>query len=174
MRWIVASKEFETIFLDAQDCVFVDSCRTPTNLVCLNFGDLEILTRFFLSLLHKIMDRAGDTNAFYTVLRPDPVESFHRHFHKYPAFEITRHDSEETYLAALNEDPGGSPGDALGTTWWTCVIQPPSKRWFVHVMRADTDDTGHLWVPKEWVQPLTQYHSGLKPNVLYRNACDFS
>jgi len=169
MRWIVGDKEFQSIFLDAQDCIFIDSYRTSTSLTCLVFGDLEILTGFFVSLLHKMMDWAGDTNAFYLLLRPDPVESFHRHFHKYPALEITRDDTEKTYLAALNEDPGGSPGDAVGTTWWTCVIAPPSRKWFVHVMRADTDDTGHLWVPKEWVQRLIEYHPGLRPNPFCRD-----
>jgi len=168
VRWILDDKEFESIFLDAQDCVFIDSCRTPTQLICLNFGDLEIFTSFFISLLHKIMDRSHDQNAFYVLLRPDPVQYFHRHFRKYPALEITRGDTENTYLAALNEDPGGSLPDALGTNWSTVVIMPPSKKWFVHVMRADTDDTGHLWVPKEWTQPLIDYHSGLRPNRLYR------
>jgi hypothetical protein len=53
MRWVVDDKEFEFLFLDAQDCVFIDSRRTRTELVCLNFGDLEIITGFFLSLVHK-------------------------------------------------------------------------------------------------------------------------
>ncbi len=166
MRWIVEDKEFETIFLDAQECIFIDSHRTATSLICLNFGDLEILTGFFISLMHKMMAWAGDVNAFYTVLRPDPIHYFHRHFHKYPALEITRDDTDKTYLAALNEDPGGSLPDAVGTNWWTCVIAPPSRKWFVHVMRADSDDTGHLWVPKDWVQPLIEFHPGLRRNSL--------
>lgn len=165
MRWIIDEKEFRSVFLDAQECIFIDSHRTPTSLICLNFQDLEIVTDFFVSLLHKLMDSGGDTNAFYIVLRPDPVHYFHRHFNKYPAFEITREDSEQTYLAALNADPGGSPTDAIITNWWTCVIVPPSRKWFVHVMRSDSDDTGHLWVPREWVQPLIDFHPGLRPNT---------
>jgi hypothetical protein len=112
-----------------------------------------------------MMSWAGDSNAFYLLLRPDPVQYFHRHFHRYPAFEITRADTSQMNLAALSEDPGGSPADALGTNWSTSVIFPPSRKWFAHVMRADTDDTGHLWVPKEWVQRLIDFHPGLRPNT---------
>jgi hypothetical protein len=165
VRWIVEDKEFQSIFLDAQVCVFIDSRREQTSLICLNFGDLETQMGSFVPLMHKMMAWAGDTSAYYVLLRPDPIQYFHRHFHKYPAFEITLDDTAKTYLAVLNEDPGGSPADAVGTNWSTCVIAPPSRKWFVHVMRASTDDTGHLWVPKDWVQPLIEYHPGLRPNT---------
>jgi hypothetical protein len=165
MRWIISDEEFNSVFLEAQTCVFIDSHREQTSLVCLNFGDLEIVLESFIPLLHKMMKWSGDATTFFVVLRPDPVQYFHRHFNKYPALEITSGDSGNAYVAALTEDPGGSPGDALGTNWWTCVIAPHSLKWFVHVMRSDADDTGHLWVPKEWVQPLTEFHPGLRPNT---------
>jgi hypothetical protein len=165
MRWIVSDEEFTSVFLEAQTCVFIDSHREQTLLVCLNFCDVEIFTKSFILDLHKMMMWSGDATAFFVVLRPDPVEFFHRHFNKYPAFEITSDDSGNDYLAALNEDPGGSPADAIGTNWWTCVIAPHSLKWFIHVMRSDTDDTGHLWIPKEWVQALIELRPWLKPNT---------
>jgi hypothetical protein len=163
MRWITDDKEFESVFLDTQECVFIDSHREPTPLICLEFGDLEIVTDFFASLILKMMRWAGDANAFYVILRPDPILYFYRHFRKYPALEIELHDTAASYLDALNEDPGGSPADAVGTNWWTCVIVPPTRKWFVHVLRSDSSNSGHLWVPSSWTQPLTELHPGLKP-----------
>jgi len=165
VRWILDEEEFDSIFLEAQECIFVDSRRVRTELKCLNFADLEICTSFFASLILKLMDWGGDETAYYVVLRPDPVLYFYKNFNRYPVLEIGKTDTAESYLAALNEDPGGSPSDAIGSHWWTCVIAPHSLRWFVHVMRDDTDDTGHLWVPREWVQPLIELHPGLRLNT---------
>lgn len=165
VRWIVNENEFDSIFLKAQDCVFIDSRRDPTALKCLQFVDGEILTRFFASLMFEMMARANDKNAYYIVLRPDPIHYFHRHFGKYPVLEIGTTDTVESYLAGLNEGPGGSPSDALNTNWWTCVIMPSSMTWFVHVMRSE-ENGGHLWVPEQWVPWLMELHPGLRPKKL--------
>lgn len=163
MRWIVEEREFDSIFLDAQDCVFIDSRRTPTALKCLQFQDIEICNSTFAAVIFQLMKKAND-KAYYIVLRPDPIHYFHRYFDKYPLLEIGTADTVQSYLDALNEDPGGSPGDALNTNWWTCVIMPSSKSWFAHVMRSDSDDGGHLWVPEDWVPWLMHLHPGLRPN----------
>lgn len=151
MRWIEERDEFKRIFLTAKTCVYVDSGREPTTLQKLTFDDAEICTGVFAVLLQSLIEWSGDTKANYIVLHPDPVYYFHHYFQKYPLIEMTSGDSAETYLAALNESLNGSSADAIGTNWWECVIVPPSRTWFVHAMRSDRENGGHLWIPQEWI-----------------------
>lgn len=147
MRWITQEPEFQNVFLRAREGVYIDSGRTPTQLRKLTFDDAEVCTSKFANLLQKLMEYSSDSIAHYVILDPDPVHYFHRHFKKYPALEIALGDSAEAYLSFLNEDPGGSPADAVGTNWWACVIVPPSLNWFIHALRSERDDSGHLWIP---------------------------
>jgi hypothetical protein len=72
-------------------------------------------------------------------------------------------DSPAAYIAAMNEDPGGSPSDAVGTNWWECVIVPPSLRWFIHTLRSSESDSGHLWVPPEWEKQIGEAYPSAHP-----------
>ncbi len=105
-------------------------------------------------MLQKLMEWSGDPIAHYVVLDPDPVHYFHCHFNRYPVLEMAVGDTAENYIEFLNQDPGGSPTDAVGTNCWAWVIVPPSIRWFVHALRSDLDESGHLWVPAEWCPKL--------------------
>jgi hypothetical protein len=158
MRWVIQEPEFKSIFLRARDAIYLDSGRTPTALRRLTFDDAEVCTLHFANLLQKLMELSGDSIAHYIVLDPDPAHYFHRRFEKYPALAITLGDSAEAYLSSLNEDPGGSPADAVGTNWWACVIVPPSLKWFVHALRSDRDDSGHLWVPSSYVDRVREVY----------------
>jgi hypothetical protein len=115
------------------------------------FDDAEICTLRFGDLLRKLMEYSADQAAHFVVLDPDPVYYFYPRYHKYSALEISFDDAPNAYLAALNENPGDNPAAAIGTNWWALVIVPPSLKWFVHVLRSDSQDSGHLWVPKDWV-----------------------
>ncbi len=158
MQWIEQKEEFAKLFLEARTCVYVDSGRYPTTLRRLIFDDAEIRTTKFADLLQHLMDLSGDLTAHYIVLDPDPVHYFHRHFSKYPVITIARGDSASDYLALLNADPGGSPADAVGINWWACVIVPPSSKWFVHALRDSDSNSGHLWIPPEWVTKVAEVY----------------
>lgn len=158
MRWITDETEFTEIFLRARTCVYIDSGREPTALTKLTFDDAQICTYEFSDLLQRLMEHSNDTQIYYIILDPDPQYYFYQRFKKYPAFEIVRGDSRNDYIAMLNEDPGDSPIDAVGTNWWACVTAPPSLQWFAHALRSDQDDGGHLWVPPEWVTELRGIH----------------
>ena len=149
MRWITSKDEFELVRLQAATCKFIDSGRRPTSLQRWTFDDAEMFTSQFANIIHQLIGWSGDAYATYVVLNPDPVHYFWRHFQKYPTIQIEADDSEQAYLSALNEDPGGSPADAVGTNWWECVIVSPSIKWFVHALRDDLDQGGHLWIPRE-------------------------
>lgn len=151
MRWVNQEAEFKEAFLRAREGVYIDSARIGTALTRLTFDDAEVCTLKFANLLQELMEYSGDSTVYYVVLDPDPVHYFHRHFKKYPVLEISLGDSPESYISSLNQDPGGSPADAIGINWWTCVIVPPSLKWFVHALRSDRDDSGHLWIPTDYL-----------------------
>ena len=162
MRWIIEKDDFEAIRLGAATCKYVDSGRLSTSLQRWIFDDADICTPEFGALLQDLMRFSGDSHYNYVVLNPDPLYYFFHHFHKYPAIEIELGELPKTYLAALSEDPGGSPADAIGVNWWECVIVPPSARWFVHALRDDLDRGGHLWIPPEWSQRVLASFSYLR------------
>jgi hypothetical protein len=167
MRWIVQQAEFKEVFLRARTCVYIDSGRETSHLKRFSFDDIEIGTAPFGNFLQKLMEISPDEMVHCIVLDPDPVHYFHRQFHKYPVLEIAKGDPTETYLAALNEDPGGSPVDAIGTYWWALVIVPPSLKWFVHALRSDTDNGGHLWIPADWSGKVQKFYPFMSAASLY-------
>jgi hypothetical protein len=105
---------------------------------------------------------SADSLVHYLVLSPDPVQYFHRLFRKYPLVEIRVGDSTDNYLSILNEDPGGSPADAVGTNWSACMILPPTRKWFGHLLRSANDNGGHLWIPLELTEGLVAEYPFLR------------
>ena len=162
MRWVTAEQEFKKLLIKARMCVFVDSGREQTTLKRLTFDDGELCTIRFAGLLQLLMELSDDTKVYYVVLCPDPVHYFHRHFNRYPVIELTYGDSEEDYLKILNEDPGGSPADALSTNSSMSVILPSSSKWFGHLLKSANDKGGHLWIPLEWVSEIVEKHPFLR------------
>ena len=151
MLWVEDKSRFEKVLLEARTCDYTDSARLPTTLQKLTFDDAEICTPKFAELLQKLTEWSDDDLCSFVVLRPDPVYYFHRLFGRYPVVEIKRGTPPAAYLASLNKGPRESPVDAVGINWSECVILPPSMRWFVHALRSERDDSGHLWVPSDWL-----------------------
>lgn len=154
MQWINSDKEFKRARLEANTCKYIDSRRYPSELQPWAFQDGCLSTLDFGRLIQDLLALSRDPYVVYIVLIPDPIWYFHHHFGKYPAVRIEAGDSAETYLASLNEDPGNSPADAIGTNWWEAVIVPPSRVWFVHALRDSDNDGGHLWIPEEWASKV--------------------
>jgi hypothetical protein len=161
MRWIITKDEFERVRLEANTCKYVDSRRYPTDLQLWTFQDGCISTLDFGRLIQNLLMWSDDRFAVYIVLVPDPIWYFWHHFAKYPALNIEAGDSAEAYLRAVNEDPGGSPADAVGTNWWELVVVPPSRKWFVHALREHGEGGGHLWIPREWAAKVLESFSYL-------------
>jgi hypothetical protein len=155
MLWVREESTFRELFAEAQRLVFIDDGGESTTLKRLHFDDAELLTPAFLSLLKVLMELSGDSQVYYLVLSPDPVLYF-SYFHRHPLLEIAREDTLQDYLGFLNEDPGGSPADAIGIAWSTCTIFPRGHGWFMCLLRSAKDDGGHLWIPREWVDRVTE------------------
>jgi hypothetical protein len=154
MLWLREEPVFREVLREAQKLVSADRGREQTTLQRLVFDDAQLCTSDFARLLRSLMLLSADLRVYYLVLSPDPVHYFHRHFNKYPLFEFGRDDSVDSYLVALNEDPGGSPADAVGTNWSASVIFPPGAKWFSHLLRSASDSGGHLWIPREWTETV--------------------
>lgn len=161
MRRIEDKAEFENLLLEARTCEYIDSRREPTPLQLLVFDDAFFCTDDFFHALKTFMEWSGDLSALFVVLRPDPVDNFYRLYGKYPVLEIARDDPSEAYLNTLNEDVGDGRGFCLENLCMTWVVVPPSNKWFIHAIRSDQDDSGHLWVPPEWVDRLLAAHPGI-------------
>jgi hypothetical protein len=159
MRWISEQKFFEGILSNARENANWDTQEDGAAWSQLVFDSSELLTCEFLNLLAKLMDWSGDKISYYIVLDPDPVQYFAHHFKKYPLLEIRQDDSCEAYLAALNEDPGGSPADAVGINWNRYSLLPPSGKWFISAARDDDRNEGaRLWIPHEWIRQVIDFY----------------
>jgi hypothetical protein len=161
MRWIKQEAEFRDIFLRARTCVYIDSGREQTALLRTTFDDAEIRTLKFGDLLQSLINCSSDHVAHCIILDPDPEHYFYRKFNKYPILEIVAGDSSAAFISGLNEDPGLSPADAIGINWWALVIVPPSLKWFVHALRSEDDNGGHLWIPSDWVAKVREIYPHL-------------
>ena len=160
MSWISDDRARE-LLLQAGTCKYIDSRRIETSLHCLSFDDANTRTEQFHSLLLSLLKKSLDEICHYIVIDPDPEQYFHRHFQKYPIAELRTSNSASQYFARLNEDPGGSPADAIGTNCYEWVIVPLSHRWFIHCLRSASDEGGHLWIPSDWISEATAAHRWL-------------
>lgn len=158
VKWLKDDEHFKKLFLKSMTCVFIDSGREPTSLAKLSFDDAEVGTKAFAFLIQKLLEWSGDESCFYLVLRPDPVQYFHRLFGAYPAVQIRRGDSADDYLDTLNSGPEQSPSDAVGINYAERIIMPPSLSWFVHSFNSSGAKDGHLWVRTEWIDKVASLY----------------
>lgn len=108
-----------------------------------NFSAL--LSDRFFGPLSELSRQTGEDCFWLASLLPDPETYFFRHFRKYPFIRISGDESQGDYVAAINEDPGGSPADAIGHRSDVVVIYPRSLRWVMYGDREwDLSITGIL------------------------------
>ena len=156
MQWINDERIFEDTLSLASECVRIDETLHPVTFCRFIFDPIELCTRPFFALLKNLMNWSGDNSCYYLVLDPDPRTYFNFHFKKFPLVEIRKDELATDYFAALAEDPGDSPADAIGTNWMEYLIVPRSRKWFVRGRRDDDDDGGHLCVPPGWSDRVSE------------------
>jgi hypothetical protein len=154
MHWINDDAAAKQLLLEAGTCRFIDSRRYTTTLEVLSFESAGTCTPEFAGLVQALLSLSNDNAAHYMVLYPHPVTYFHQHFGKYPILSLQKGDLAESYIALLNEDPGGSPADAVGINCYEWVILPESHKWFVHCLRDWYSFGGHLWLPASWIEQV--------------------
>lgn len=158
MRWVEEKTEYREIRDMARICVDIDSGRSPTENVKLHFCDLTAINHKFPPLLQDLLMMAREQSCFYMVLDPDPEYFWHDRLGGYPTFEFSRGDSSDEYLKFLSQPIGDNPGGNMADMWYSYAIFPPSRKWFVHTIRSERNDTGHLWVPSEWADGIMKVY----------------
>jgi hypothetical protein len=140
MRRIIEAEEynkcqnkFEKVILFKKrlpDQIFTD---TFSNFVFIDFDDIffEIFFHGIISYLKGI----GENVMFLAVIEPDPVDYFYRHFKKYPVLELCVSDTLDSYESATQEDPGGSPADAIAFNSTVLVLYSDSMKWAIYADR---------------------------------------
>jgi hypothetical protein len=158
MRWIQNEKEYRQLRILARTCGQMDSFRLPIDKARLCFCDVTALNERFPPLLQDLLGRALAPSCVYMVLDPDPEYFWRDRFGGYPVFEVSRGDSAEEYFRFLSRPFGKNRADNMADMWFSYAIFPSTLQWFVHTIRSDRDDTGHLWVPPAWESELRDAH----------------
>ena len=162
MRWITNELSFSDVLSTAKSYTQLNEHPQDSRLRLLFFDSSRLCTRTFLDLLQTLMKWSEDGSSCYVVTSPDPLKYYWTEFKKYPSIEVNIDDLASVYLSTLDEDPGGSPADAIGINWSEYVIFPPSKTWFIRGRRDNiTNRGGHLWIPSEWVTRLMDEYNYL-------------
>src|SRR5437660_12852177 len=78
--------------------------RHPHSFRIIDFD--EMWSADFFRRVARITKADGDESFTLAVLQPDPESYYYSHFRKYPFFTFTVHDTEQSYVNAINEDPG--------------------------------------------------------------------
>lgn len=110
-----------------------DQVFAPTVAVFRIFDITEVwMAAFFDAAKHVMQVRGDQTRLLVAMIRPDPIGYYYAHFRKFPLFQFDRSDDAQTYLDALNADPGNSPADALVHNAAVLAIYPESCQWVVY------------------------------------------
>lgn len=165
VRWIEDKNEYQKMRDLARWCADVDSGRLPTDYTKLYFCDVTSINHVFPTLLQDLLMMARDQSCIYMVLDPDPEYFWHDRLGGYPTFEFSRGDSADEYLKFLNRPFGSNRGDNMADMWYSYVIFPPTRKWCVHTIRSERNDTGHLWIPPEWASGIMKIYPFVKDEL---------
>lgn len=96
----------------------------------------KIFTKDFFRRAIEFIMKCGENVFWVSVIDPDPEKYFFNHFIHYGTIECAVGDTDESYISALNADPGGSPADALIHNSNVIAVGSPSADWIIFGDRA--------------------------------------
>jgi hypothetical protein len=94
-----------------------------------------ILRKTFWDTCLALVSALDEHEFFVGALEPAPREYFFEHFGKFPWLRLTPSASSREVLESLQQDPGESPADALGSRPEVLVIYGAELRWLILVDR---------------------------------------
>lgn len=124
----------------------------------------QIWTDEFACDADRLTATAGDASFTFAVLRPDPAKYYYANFGKFPVLRFAPGSAAASYIAAVNEDPGGSPADAIVHSSEVVVVYPASVRWAIYADRnmeigivasMDEEMSAHIVTPKQSLRFFT-------------------
>src|ERR1700733_8067242 len=84
-----------------------------------------------------LCEAVGDDSFWFSMVDPDPVKYYYKEFGRFGAVKIQKNEDVGSVWSAFEEDPGGSPADALMYAVRRFVVISPSMRWAVWGTRDD-------------------------------------
>jgi hypothetical protein len=90
-----------------------------------------LLSRGFFDATSTVRHALQTKWITFGVLAPDPVDYYSSHFGKLPYLRFELSESPDSFVAALNQDPGGSPADAIADRADIVVCHDESWRWLI-------------------------------------------
>lgn len=99
------------------------------------FSDTLVFTGSFDEILEGLSRVSDGLPMFFASLSPDPVGYFFEHFGKYPLIRFDERVDGDEFRKPLNEDPGGSPADALIVRTERFAIFPRDLDWIIYADR---------------------------------------
>jgi hypothetical protein len=136
VKIVTRVEEFEQIRSVFKTCLFGAGNQgggAPTSLIgdtCRIDFDLLFTGRFF-GKVKSLVQESGEKFFWLSVLDPDPKQYFFKHFGHFGALQCEVADDARSYVAAVNQDPGGSPADALIHNSNVVVLCSLSGDWIV-------------------------------------------
>lgn len=115
------------------------------------FEDSDCFRGGFFSFLARLAILAGGKSFYFIAVKPDPIGYFFASFNKYPAFVLSAAHAEKDYLRLLNEDPGGSPADALAHNSERYILYSKDGSWFIYGDRVS--ELAVLSLPRAMLAP---------------------
>ncbi|HYO79407.1 MAG TPA: hypothetical protein VE010_23275 [Thermoanaerobaculia bacterium] len=100
------------------------------------FDDTLVFTAHFDEIRQELFRMAGGVPLYFASLEPDPVGYFFAHFGKYPLIRYDTAVDGDGFRKPLNEDPGGSPADAIMTNTERFAMFPRDLSWLLYADRG--------------------------------------
>ncbi len=92
----------------------------------------ELFMPLFFNHLKRYLQVTGENKFWLASIDPDPKHYFAAHFNFYGVVEFCSSDTEEEYLAALNDYPVDNPADALAHNTNSLVLFSAGYEWVIY------------------------------------------
>jgi hypothetical protein len=136
MKVISVEKDYEPIVTSVKK--ILDQTKTlPENVFRQAFKFFlfitfdELFMPLFFNHIKRYLLEAAENGFWLTVIDPDP-SYFWSHFDFFGSIEFSSSDSEDDYLAALNNYPKESIADALAHNSNLLMIFSPTSKWAIY------------------------------------------
>lgn len=92
----------------------------------------DLFMPLFFNHLKRYLLEIGENRLWVMAIEPDPKLYFGAHFNFFGAIEFSLSDTEDNYLAALNNYPADSPADALAHNANVLIFFSSTHTWVVY------------------------------------------
>lgn len=141
MKFIESNTEFESVQA-ALDSLVLKGQKFPESVTKGDFFATRFLsfdwifTRVFFRRICAHLKSKGESKFWLSVIEPEPRTYFFKHFGQFGSLECRVEDSDREYIRYLNQDPGGSPADAIIHNSNLIAVCSASREWVIVGDRA--------------------------------------